>query len=129
MISWQKLKTSWHILYFRRLIFISSESKIIFTAKTNFGTLFTGDGNIHINVIVPEYTKKMYSMLEPFIFEEVAKLRGSISAEHGVGFRKPQFIHYSKDESALQLMRDLKKSMDPNGILNPYKVLPDVPDI
>lgn len=64
-------------------------------------------------------------MLEPYIFEEVAKVRGSISAEHGIGFRKTQFIHYSKDETALQLMKDLKQFMDPNGILNPYKVLPD----
>ncbi|XP_039749295.1 D-2-hydroxyglutarate dehydrogenase, mitochondrial [Pararge aegeria] len=98
------------------------------TAKV-YGYGHVGDGNIHINVIVPEYTKQLYSILEPYIFEEVAKFRGSISAEHGVGFRKPQFIHYSKDESALQLMRDMKKSMDPNGILNPYKVLPDVPNI
>lgn len=65
-------------------------------------------------------------MLEPFIFEEVAKLRGSISAEHGIGFRKSQYLHFSKDESAIQLMRALKDSMDPNGILNPYKVLPDL---
>lgn len=100
----------------------------VLNASSNFKyvLLFTGDGNIHINVIVPEYSKEIYSILEPYIFEEVSKFRGSISAEHGVGFRKPQFIHYSKDESALQLMRDLKKSMDPNGILNPYKVLPDI---
>ncbi|XP_013188156.2 D-2-hydroxyglutarate dehydrogenase, mitochondrial [Amyelois transitella] len=84
-----------------------------------------GDGNIHINITVPEYTKEAASLLEPFIFEEVAKVQGSISAEHGVGFRKPHYIHYSKDESALQLMRDLKHLMDPNGILNPYKVLPE----
>lgn len=88
--------------------------------------LFTGDGNIHINVIVPEYSKEITAKLEPYIFEEVAKVGGSISAEHGIGFRKPQFIHYSKDKTALNLMNDLKKSMDPNGILNPYKVLPDV---
>lgn len=88
--------------------------------------IISGDGNIHINVTVPEYTKEIASQLEPFIFEEVAKVQGSISAEHGVGFRKPHYIHYSKDESALQLMRELKKMLDPNGILNPYKVLPDV---
>ncbi|KAL4708420.1 hypothetical protein ACJJTC_019656 [Scirpophaga incertulas] len=83
-----------------------------------------GDGNIHINIIVPEFSEEVYSLIEPFIFEEVSKLNGSISAEHGVGFRKPQYLHYSKDPSALQLMRDIKQLMDPNGILNPYKVLP-----
>ncbi|XP_045446226.1 D-2-hydroxyglutarate dehydrogenase, mitochondrial [Melitaea cinxia] len=91
-----------------------------------YGYGHVGDGNIHINVIVPEYSKEITAKLEPFIFEEVAKVGGSISAEHGIGFRKPQFIHYSKDKTALNLMKDLKKSMDPNGILNPYKVLPDV---
>ncbi|KAJ0179980.1 hypothetical protein K1T71_004571 [Dendrolimus kikuchii] len=85
----------------------------------------SGDGNIHINVTVPQYTKQVASLLEPYIFEEVSKLNGSISAEHGIGFRKPHYIHYSKDPSALQLMKDLKQLMDPNGILNPYKVLPE----
>ncbi|KOB66588.1 Uncharacterized protein OBRU01_21002 [Operophtera brumata] len=73
-----------------------------------------------------EYTKEVCSLLEPYIFEEVNKLKGSISAEHGVGFRKPQFIHYSKGEAALQLMHGLKQLMDPRGILNPYKVLPEM---
>ncbi|KAL0840488.1 hypothetical protein ABMA28_015730 [Loxostege sticticalis] len=84
-----------------------------------------GDGNIHINVTVPEYTREVAGLLEPYVFEEVSALQGSISAEHGVGFRKPHYIHYSKDRSALQLMHQLKTLMDPNGILNPYKVLPE----
>lgn len=91
-----------------------------------YGYGHIGDGNIHINITVPEYSKEIASLMEPFIFEEVAKLKGSISAEHGIGFRKPQYMHYSKDESSLQMMRDLKNLMDPNGILNPYKVLPEV---
>ncbi|XP_053602263.1 D-2-hydroxyglutarate dehydrogenase, mitochondrial-like [Plodia interpunctella] len=95
-------------------------------AVTVCGYGHVGDGNIHINITVPEYTKEASSILEPFIFEEVAKVQGSISAEHGVGFRKPHYIHYSKDKTALQLMRDLKQLMDPNGILNPYKVLPEI---
>lgn len=85
----------------------------------------SGDSNIHINIVVPEYTKEIGSQIEPYVFEEVSKLNGSISAEHGVGFRKPQYIHYSKNESALDLMRELKTLMDPKGILNPYKVLPE----
>lgn len=78
-------------------------------------------------MIVPEYNSEVASLMEPYIFEEVSKVNGSISAEHGIGFRKPKYITYSKDESAVHLMRDLKKLMDPNGILNPYKVLPDEP--
>lgn len=91
-----------------------------------YGYGHVGDGNIHINLTTPEYSKKVSQLLEPFIFEEVSKLNGSISAEHGIGFKKPQYIHYSKDQSALSLMKELKQLMDPNGILNPYKVLPNV---
>lgn len=63
--------------------------------------------------------------LEPWIFEETARLRGSISAEHGLGFKKRNYIHYSKAASAVTLMKQIKSLMDPNGILNPYKCLPD----
>lgn len=83
-----------------------------------------GDGNIHINISVKSYSQEVMKKIEPFIYEEVSKLKGSISAEHGIGFRKPNYIHYSKDESSLSLMRDLKNLLDPKGILNPYKVLP-----
>ncbi|GBP41344.1 D-2-hydroxyglutarate dehydrogenase, mitochondrial [Eumeta japonica] len=95
------------------------------TARRVCGYGHIGDGNIHINVSIPAYDKRTLEMLEPFIYEEVAKLDGSISAEHGIGFRKPHYIHYSKDATSLQLMKDIKQLMDPNGILNPYKVLPD----
>lgn len=53
-----------------------------------------------------------------------AKYRGSISAEHGVGTHKPEFLHLSKSANAITLMQQMKRMMDPNGILNPYKVLP-----
>lgn len=51
--------------------------------------------------------------------------RGSISAEHGLGFKKRQFIYHSKSTSAVKTMQQIKKIFDPNGILNPYKTLPD----
>ncbi|XP_015603205.1 D-2-hydroxyglutarate dehydrogenase, mitochondrial [Cephus cinctus] len=82
-----------------------------------------GDGNLHLQVSIPTYAEDIASQLEPFIFEYISKQRGSISAEHGIGFKKTKFLHYSKDKSAIQVMRELKKMMDPNGILNPYKVL------
>lgn len=63
--------------------------------------------------------------LEPWLFEQTHKLNGSISAEHGLGFKKRNSIHFSKDDSAIKLMKQIKNIMDPNGILNPYKVLPD----
>ncbi|KAI4466384.1 d-2-hydroxyglutarate dehydrogenase mitochondrial [Holotrichia oblita] len=83
-----------------------------------------GDGNIHLNISVKEFTQDILKRIEPFVYEHTSQLRGSVSAEHGIGFRKPKYMHYSKTESAINLMKDIKRIMDPNGILNPYKVLP-----
>ncbi|XP_066584298.1 D-2-hydroxyglutarate dehydrogenase, mitochondrial [Prorops nasuta] len=82
-----------------------------------------GDGNIHIQVSMPTYQEDIAAKLEPFIFEYISKLRGSVSAEHGIGFKKRKYLHLSRNESEINLMRQLKNLMDPNGILNPYKVL------
>lgn len=83
-----------------------------------------GDSNLHLNVSCNEFTDEIYRRVEPFVYEYTSKLRGSISAEHGIGFLKSKYLKYSKDPEALALMREVKTLMDPNGILNPYKVLP-----
>ncbi len=57
------------------------------------------------------------------VFAVVQKFGGSISAEHGVGVMKRDILPDYKDPVALELMRGLKKLLDPNGILNPGKVL------
>ena len=83
-----------------------------------------GDSNIHLNICAAEYNKEVHGLIEPYVYEYTAGLKGSVSAEHGIGFRKPKYVHYSKSDNAISLMKDIKKMMDPNGILNPYKVLP-----
>ena len=52
--------------------------------------------------------------------------RGSVSAEHGLGLMKAGCIGYSKPPAAVAVMRAVKAALDPNGIMNPYKVLPPV---
>ncbi|ESO91314.1 hypothetical protein LOTGIDRAFT_182587 [Lottia gigantea] len=84
-----------------------------------------GDGNLHLNVTSPEYDDKLMKLIEPFIYDWVREEKGSISAEHGLGFKKRNFIYHSKSRSSVDLMKRMKSMMDPNGILNPYKVLPD----
>ncbi len=64
-------------------------------------------------------------MIEPFVMDYVRKVSGSVSAEHGVGQQKPAFLHYSKSQAMIQTMGTLKAALDPNHILNPYKMLPD----
>jgi FAD/FMN-containing dehydrogenase len=91
-----------------------------------FGHL--GDGNIHYNVSQPagadkdEYLRR-WDEVNAVVFAVVKKYGGSISAEHGIGVMKRDLLPSVKDPVALDLMRSLKVMLDPNGILNPGKVL------
>lgn len=80
-----------------------------------------GDGNLHLNVASKEYNKPIERCLEPYIYEVVSNLKGSISAEHGIGFQKKRYLHYSKSPVEIKIMKDIKNHFDPHGILNPYK--------
>lgn len=82
-----------------------------------------GDSNLHLQIMCDEFTNEVYQKLEPFVYEYTTKLRGSISAEHGIGFLKRNYLQRFKQSEAVDLMKQLKNTMDPNGILNPYKVL------
>jgi D-lactate dehydrogenase (cytochrome) len=87
-----------------------------------------GDGNIHYNVTQPEGADKnvflaRWDEVNKVVFAVVKKYGGSISAEHGVGVMKRDILADYKDPVAIELMRTLKKALDPNGILNPGKVL------
>jgi FAD/FMN-containing dehydrogenase len=91
-----------------------------------FGHL--GDGNIHYNVTQPAdadkaaYLKR-WNDVNAVVFAVVKKYGGSISAEHGIGVVKRDVLPSVKDPVALDLMRTLKRTLDPKGILNPGKVL------
>jgi D-lactate dehydrogenase (cytochrome) len=87
-----------------------------------------GDGNIHYNVTQPPGMDKQaflarWDDVNAVVFAVVKKFGGSISAEHGVGVMKRDILPQYKDPVALELMRGLKRMLDPNGILNPGKVL------
>ncbi|CAG5136549.1 unnamed protein product [Candidula unifasciata] len=84
-----------------------------------------GDGNLHLNITAKEYNEETMALIEPFIYDWVAKYRGSVSAEHGLGFKKKNFIYHSKTPTAVALMALIKKTVDPKGIMNPYKLFPD----
>jgi len=60
---------------------------------------------------------------DPTMFELVKKHGGSISAEHGIGLLKKDYLGYSRAPAELELLRALKRAMDPRGILNPGKVI------
>jgi len=91
-----------------------------------FGHL--GDGNIHYNVSQPVGADRKafldrWEEVNAAVHAIVAKLGGSISAEHGIGVLKRELLPGVKDPVELELMRALKRALDPDGILNPGKVL------
>ncbi|XP_053316724.1 D-2-hydroxyglutarate dehydrogenase, mitochondrial isoform X2 [Spea bombifrons] len=94
------------------------------SAKTIVGYGHLGDGNLHLNVTAESHTDSLLAALEPFVYEWTAQHRGSISAEHGLGFKKRDHIHYSKSTEAVHLMQKIKRMLDPKGIMNPYKTIP-----
>ena len=91
-----------------------------------FGHL--GDGNIHFNVSQPIGADKQayletWDAMNAIVHGVVALYAGSISAEHGIGVLKRELLKQVKDPVALDLMRTLKAALDPQGLLNPGKVL------
>jgi FAD/FMN-containing dehydrogenase len=87
-----------------------------------------GDGNIHFNFSQPVGADPKAFMarekdVNEAIYEIVLKLGGSVSAEHGIGQLKAGLLQRVKDPVALEMMRAIKQALDPNGILNPGKML------
>ncbi|KAI0835554.1 D-lactate dehydrogenase 2 mitochondrial precursor [Hypoxylon sp. FL0890] len=82
-----------------------------------------GDSNLHLNIAVRRYDKKVEEALEPYVFEWIKAKNGSISAEHGLGVAKKKYIGYSRDETTIGIMKQIKNLFDPNGIMNPYKYI------
>lgn len=84
-----------------------------------------GDGNLHFTVFPATADKAHYDKVVEAIEDVVASLNGSFSAEHGVGLSKKNSMARRKDPVALDVMRALKSALDPAGLMNPGKVIPD----
>ncbi len=87
-----------------------------------------GDGNLHINVMKPDALDRAdffgkTKEADRDLFALVREHRGSISAEHGIGLLKKSFLSYTRSEGEIALMRAVKSTLDPKGILNPGKIL------
>jgi FAD/FMN-containing dehydrogenase len=84
-----------------------------------FGHL--GDGNLHVLSGPYEAPGKLHQV-EELVYCAVAEAGGCISAEHGIGTVKKEFLHFSRSADELELMRSLKKVFDPAGVLNPGRI-------
>lgn len=91
---------------------------------TGYGHI--GDSNIHLQVIFSK--ERAVSLadkqkVDDYIYSRVAEMNGSISAEHGIGQLKRPYLALMKSPEVLRYLAQIKKSLDPNGILNPQKTL------
>ncbi|KAJ1659549.1 D-lactate ferricytochrome c oxidoreductase [Dispira simplex] len=82
-----------------------------------------GDGNIHLLISLNDPSEIVQPCVEPFIYRWVSERRGSISAEHGLGITKAPYLCYSKSPVIIDHMQRIKQVFDPQGIMNPYKML------
>ena len=86
-----------------------------------------GDGNLHLNILKPEHMSKdaffaSCARVNKWVFEIVERYGGSISAEHGVGMTKRDYLGYSRSPEEIACMKAIKAVFDPNGIMNPGKI-------
>jgi len=88
-----------------------------------------GDGNLHYNVQAPEgddqarFLNEEEAPMNELVYEVVDRYNGSISAEHGIGSLKADKLAHHKSPVALDLMRSIKKALDPQNLMNPNRVL------
>ena len=93
----------------------------------NFGHL--GDGNLHYNVQGPSgtagaaFVAENEARINTIVYDAVAARGGSFSAEHGIGALKREELAERKSPVALDMMKAIKRALDPDGVLNPGRVL------
>lgn len=81
-----------------------------------------GDGNLHLVVSPKTWNDDINYKIKNIVYYALNEFEGSISAEHGVGFEKIDYLNISRTENEINLMRTLKRALDPKNILNPNKI-------
>lgn len=86
-----------------------------------------GDGNMHVNILKPKDLPKekfveRCKQVDQKLFGVIERMGGSVSAEHGVGLVKKPFLSYTRSPEEIEVMKGIKKVLDPDGIMNPGKI-------
>ena len=125
------MDTAWEV---KRLLGSTIDTPITHCSVSSNASAFTvcvwghiADGNAHINIVTPGQFKRDHALakhIETLVYESVLKRKGSISAEHGLGQSKNQYLAKIKEKGVLEVMMKLKDVFDPHGIMNPCKYLP-----
>lgn len=94
-----------------------------FTAANVVGFGHLGDNNVHISVSMGDRDERQAHAVEEIVYGHLAAYDGAISAEHGIGLTKREWLPISRTPAEIELMLKLKSTLDPNNILNPGKVI------
>jgi glycolate oxidase len=90
-----------------------------------------GDGNLHINLLVPPENTAWEDTIEKArleLYRGARKMGGTLSGEHGIGLKRRGYLKHFLDPSQIELIRRVKRAFDPNLILNPGKIIEDLPE-
>jgi glycolate oxidase len=89
-----------------------------------------GDGNLHVNIVKENSSDEAWEIEIPKgireIFELTVALKGTLSGEHGMGYVQKNYMYIAFPKVQLDLIRNIKTVFDPNQILNPGKIFPDI---
>jgi glycolate oxidase len=89
-----------------------------------------GDGNLHVNIIKGNLSDSIWHDTLPKaiseLFTEVVRLGGTLSGEHGIGLVQKNYMPIALNPVQLSIMKKIKRTFDPNNILNPNKIFPDL---
>ncbi len=123
----------WPLFSFDVSVPVSAMEQFVLLVEDRLNELFPGmtlityghmgDSNLHFMVAAGRGDAEAHKAVDIAIFEIVQKFGGSISAEHGIGKWKCEYLHYSRTPAEIELMRSIKSVIDPKNILNPGKIL------
>ena len=128
--QWQPYKNDISVRISRMADFLEDVDQLVMEQYPDFEVIWyghIGDGNLHLNILKPEafsvdqFHSKCVNVSEE-IGQLLAKYEGSVSAEHGVGLLKKDYLHYSRSAVEMDMMRSIKRAFDPNYIMNPGKL-------
>ena len=86
-----------------------------------------GDGNVHLNILKPAGMPKdeffaQCRVVNEWVFDAVRRHEGSVSAEHGIGLMKKDYLGYSRSPEEIAYLKAIKRAFDPNNVMNPGKI-------
>lgn len=99
---------------------VESELKASYPDLTVLVFGHIGDGNLHIGASNGDH--EIVASIYADVYRIAADYGATVTAEHGIGVHKKQYLHYSRGAEDIQLMRELKRTLDPNNILNPGRI-------